>query len=352
MNQLVEHRKRLWTAAFAAAAVLALLFAGRSQAATTTYPAGGSGFTGGAEGWSPGGASCSPLTLLCTPEAAYDGSAGNPPGSIAARTTVTLNLISLFKGTEIWDSPQFTVPVGAVTGASLRLERAFEAGGLVEVGAKGSYVVTLRDLSSGTSATLLSEEVGKGDGGFAPRTASASVVGGHAYQLSIEGTTAQSTVALTPSSGTANLRFDNVGLRVETAGGAATRGNGGRGENGGSGGGRFANLSDSRLLSLLRGATTTPAVLKGNRLFAKVSCPAKIGHACRIAAQGLLSKGRAATLRRMVKVPRGASKQVALRVKPKAQGRVAKRRRLLLREAVHAGPAHATVYRSRKLIRR
>jgi hypothetical protein len=330
--------------------VLTLVFAGRSQAAPSTYPAGGSGFTGGAEGWSPGGASCSPVALLCTPEAAYDGSAGNPPGSIAARTTVTLNLVDLFKGTEIWNSPQFTVPIGTVTGASLHLERSFEAGGLAEVGAKGSYTVTLRDLSAGTAATLLSEEVAKADGNFAPRAANASVVGGHTYQLSIEGTTAQSTVALSLLSGTTNLRFDNVGLRVDTTDGTPT--NSGGGENGAGSGGKFASLTDSRLLSLLRGAVAAPAVLKGNRLFAKVSCPAKIGHACRIAAQGLLSKRKTATLKRTVRVRKGGSKQVALRVKPKAKDRVAKRKRLLLREAVHAGPAHATVYRSRKLIRR
>lgn len=350
MNRLVERRNRLWIAVFAALTVLTLLFAGRSQAATTTYPDGGSGFTASAEGWTPGGASCTPVTLLCTPEAAYDGTAGNPPGSISARTSVTVNLVSLFKGTETWNSPPFAVPVGAVTGASVRLERAFDAGGLVEVEPKATYTVTLRDLSTGTSAAVLTEEVGKGDSTFAPRAGTASVVGGHSYQLSIEATTAQSAVSLSLISGTTNLRFDNVGLRVETAEGAAT-GSGAGNENGRSGG-KFADLTDSRLLSLLRGATVAPGVLRGNRLFAKVSCPAKVRHACRIAAQGLLSRRKTATLKRTVKVRKGGSRQIALRVKPKAKRKLAKRRRLLLREAVHAGPAHATVYRSRKLIRR
>jgi hypothetical protein len=346
----VEHRNRLWTGVFVVAAVLLLVFAGRSHAATTTYPDGGSGFTASAEGWTPGGASCAPATLLCTPEAAYDGTAGNPPGSISARTTVTVNLVSLFKGTETWNSPPFAVPVGSVTGASVRLERAFDAGGLVEVEPKATYTVTLHDLSTGTSAVVLTEEVGKGDSTFAPRAGTASVVGGHSYQLSIEATTAQSAISLSLISGTTNLRFDNVGLRVDTAEGAAN-GRGGD-ENGGGSGGKFASLTDSRLLSLLRGATVSPAVLKGNRLFVKVSCPEKIGHACGIAAQGLLSRHKAATLKRTVKVPKGGSKQIVLRVKPKAKGKVAKRKRLLLREAVHAGPAHATLYRSRRLIRR
>lgn len=352
MEQLFGNRIRLWSAVFGALAVLGLmLFPGRSQAATTVYPAGGSGFTGGAEGWSPGAVSCTPIALLCTPEAVYDGSAGNPPGSISARTTVTLNALSLFKGTETWNSPQFTVPVGAVTGAAIRLERAFDPGGLVDVGPTGTYTVTLSDLSVGTSATVLSETVGEADSAFAPRSAAASVVSGHTYQLSIEGSTAQSTAALSLISGTTNLRFDNVGLRVETADGGGSSGGGGGGDGAGSGSGKFS-LTDARLLALLRGTTAAPVVLKGNRLFVKVSCPAKAGAACRISAQGLLSRRKAATTKRTVKVPMGRSKQIVLRVKPKAKQKLAKRKRLLLREAVKAGSAKATVYRSRALIRR
>jgi len=325
-----------------------LLLAGRAQAATAVYPDGGSGFTSSSEGWTPGGASCDPVALLCTPEAAYDGTAGNPPGSISARTTVTVNVASLFSGTETWNSPPFTVPVGSVTGASLRLERAFDAGGLVDVAPKATYAVTLHDLSAGTAAVVLNEEVGKGDSTFAPRAGAASVVGGHAYQLSIEATTAQSTASLSLLSGTTNLRFDNVGLRVEAAAGTAS-GSGGD-DNGGSG--KFSSLNDSQLLSLLRATAAAPATLKGNRLFVKVSCPAKIGRACRIGAQGLLSRRKAATTKRTVKVPKGRSKQIVLRVKPKAKGKLAKRSRVLVREAVHAGSAHATLYRSRALIRR
>jgi hypothetical protein len=324
-----------------------LFLAGRTEAATAVYPDGGSGFTSSSEGWTPGGASCDPAALLCTPEAAYDGTAGNPPGSISARTTVTVNLVSLFSGTETWNSPPFTVPVGSVTGASLRLERAFDAGGLVDVAPKATYVVTLQDLSAGTAAVVLNEEVGKGDSTFAPRAGAASVVGGHTYQLSIKATTAQSTASLSLLSGTTNLRFDNVGLRVETAGGTPS---GSGGDNGGSG--KFSSLSDSQLLSLLRATTAAPATLKGNRLFVKVSCPAKIGRACRIGAQGLLSRRKAATTKRTVKVRKGRSKQIVLRVKPKAKSKLVKRSRVLVREAVHAGSAHATLYRSRALIRR
>lgn len=341
----------------AAAFSLALLLgAGRAVAATSVYPAGGSGFSADAEGWTPGAVSCSPVVLLCTPEAAYDSSAGNPPGSISARTTVTLNLVSLFKGTETWNSPQFAVPVGSVTNAALRLERAFDAGGLVNVEPKAIYTVTLRDLSAGTSATVLSEEVGKADTTFAPRSAAASVVSGHRYQLSIEATTAQSALALSLLTGTTNLRFDNVGLRVETAegggAGGGSSGGGGSGSDGSSGSGKFS-LTDSSLLTLLRSSGTAgPVVTRGKRLFARVSCPAAVGRSCRIAAQGLLNRHTAATTRRTVRVAAGKSKQVVLRAKPRARTKLAKRKRLLLREAVHAGAAKATVLRSRKLIRR
>jgi hypothetical protein len=95
-----------------------------------------------------------------------------------------------------------------------------------------------------------------------------------------------------------------------------------------------------------------PAVLKCNRLFVRVGCPRKIGHACRIIAQGFLRKRKPATTKRTVKVAKGKGRRVVLRVKAKARAKVAKRKRLLVRERVRAGGAKATVYKSRKLIRK
>jgi hypothetical protein len=334
-----------------------LAFTGPAAAASATYPGGGSGFSDGAEGWSAGGASCAPAALLCSSEAAYDATTGNPPGSIAAKTTVTLNLVGLFKGTAAWDSPQFTVPVKAITGADLHLDRAFSAGGLVDVGPEATYTVTLADLSSKTSATVLSQKVDGEDKAFASAGAPAAVVGGHTYRLSIEAVTAQSTLALSTLSGTTSLRFDNVGLTVQSAeadGDDGGSGGKGKGDGNGSGPGKGGDLSDGRLLSLLGGAGSSPAVLKGKggRLLVKVSCPRKVHRACSIAAQGLLSKRRPATRKRVVKVASGKSKRVVLRVKPRARQKLAKRKRLLVREKVRAGSARATVYRQRKLIRR
>jgi len=321
-----------------------LAAAGSALAAATTYPGGGSGFNEGSEGWSAGPSSCTPAELLCSSEAAYDASTGNPPGSITARTTVTVNLVSFFKGTATWNSPQFTVAVEPITDAEIHLESAFDPGGLIDVEPIGSYAVTLSDLTTGRSVTALSGEI-EGESPFAEEAAPVAVVGGHKYRLSIEAVTAQSSVALSLISGTSNLRFDNVGLSVHSSSGGDGGGRKGLGSDSGS-------LTDRRLFSLLsNGGTSSPAVLKGNRLFVRVGCPRKVGHACRITAQGFLRKGKPATARRMVKVAKGKAKRVVLRVKPKAQPKVAKRKRMLVREKVRAGGAKATVYKQRKLIR-
>jgi hypothetical protein len=335
------------------AILLALLLStAPAKAATTMYPAGGSGFDSNAEGWGPGSASCAPLPLLCTPEAAYDAGVGNPAGSISARTTVTLNLLNLFRGVVAWNSPPFTVPAGSVTGARVQLDRAFEPGGLVDVAPRGTYTVTLRDLTTGTSSTPLSEEVTKSDTTFASRGAAASVVGTHTYQLSIEGTTAQSVLALSLLSGTTDLRFDNVGLRVETAGGGEGKGSGDGDGGGGNGGNGSGALSDTRLLELLKTSGPGAAVLKGKRLFVKTACPAKVGHACRVSLQGLVGKRRPATITRISKIGKGKAKVLVLKVKPKARLKVRKSKRLLFRQQVRAGGAKATLYKRLKLIRR
>lgn len=333
--------------------VCVVLFAltGSASAASATYPGGGSGFDAGAEGWSAGDTSCTPAMLLCTSEAEYDATSGNPSGSIAAKTTVTLNLVGLFKGTATWNSPQFAVPVKAITGAELHLDRAFSAGGLVDVGPEANYTVTLVDLTSGTSTAVLSQKVDGEDKAFAPAGAPAAVVGGHTYRLSIEAVTAQGTLALSALTGTTSLRFDNVGLAVQFNGGGD--GGDGDGKGGkGSGAGNSGALSDNRLFSLLNESAPGPAVLQGKRLLVKVSCPRKVHHACNIVAQGLLTKRRPATKRRVVKVASGKGRRVALRVKPRARQKLAQRKRLLVREKVRAGGASATVYRQRKLIRR
>lgn len=342
-------RAQLGTLVVAAAASAALCIpSAPAQAATAVYPNGGSGFNTDPEGWSPGAVSCTPAAVQCTPEAAYDSSVGNPPGSISARTTVMVNLADLFKGTETWNSPQFKIPGGAVTGAHLQLDRAFRPGGLAEVGPKGTYTVTLRDLSTGAEATVVSEEVGKESSAFVTQSAPATLTGGHTYQLSIQGTTVQSTLSLSPTNGTTNLYFDNVSLVVETAGG----GSGSNGESGGEGGNGGNGLTRAHLRRLLRGGVSLKAVLRRGRISVLLRCPAKIRHACGIHAQGLLGKRRPATSVGRVKVAKGKARLLVLRVKSGARQKVGGRRRLLFRETVRAGGARATVYRRLRLIRR
>lgn len=330
-------RARL-SAGLCAIGISLLLYAVPAGAATTVYPGGGSAFTSNPEGWGAGEVSCN-LGLLCTAEAVHESGVGNPPGSIAAKTTVTLNLLNLFVGTEVWESPKFTVAAGQVSGASIRLDRAFEPGSLVNVGPKATYVVTLRDLTAGTSATPLTEEL-TSQTPFATRSVAVNVVGGHAYQVAISSTTAQSTAALL--SGTAALRFDNVGLVVQTPGPGAGAGPGA--------GGRGADGEE--LGRLLAGSLIGPAILKGKRIFVRVSCPTAIGTPCRITLRGMLSKTKAATRARNARIGKGKTKRLVIKVKARARPRLATRKRLLFKETVRAGGAIATVYKTLRLIRR
>jgi hypothetical protein len=325
------------TAGLGAVCIAMVLPAPPAGAATTVYPAGGSGFTSNAEGWIPGELSCAPASLLCTPQATYESGVGNPPGSIAAKTTVTLNLLNLFQGTEVWDSPKFTVAADTVSGASVRLDRAFDPAGLVKVEPKATYTVTLRDLTTGTSAGSLSEEVTKEDTAFASRGVEANVVGGHTYQLSISSTTAQSVAALSLLTDTTALRFDNVGISVQTIGGGAGAGEGGAGD-------QHAGLVRSSLIG--------PAILKGKRLFVRAKCPHAVGGACRITLRGMLSKRKPATRARNARLGKGKTKRLVIKVKPKARSKLAARKRLLFKVTVRAGGAKATAFKSLRLIRR
>jgi hypothetical protein len=128
---------------------------------------------------------------------------------------------------------------------------------------------------------------------------------GDGYRLLITTTYVTGTSALV--SGSAD--YDNVALRA----GDEEAGKGGKGK--GSRGGDGSDDSSRSLLDLLR-------------------------------------RGKPATLRRTVNVGKGKRKLVALRVKPKAKRKVAKRKRLLVRQRVRVGKRSATLLKSRRLIRR
>jgi hypothetical protein len=251
--------------------------------------------------------------------------------------------------------PRFTYSGAAgedATALSLTLDRRSDVDQLLAVaGNSAEYTVRLIDLGEGGEALTLiapttlagaASWTSAGRGAIDPE----SLTPGHDYRIQITTTYTTGTTALV----TGNADYDNVVLSASDG----TNGKGkGQGKGKGNGAGSGA-LSEQRLVELLREATPGTAVLgnKGKRLFIRVKCPRKIGHACRTTAQGLLRKRRPATARRTVHLRSGKSKLVVLRVKPKARKQVAKRKRLLVRQKVRAGKVTATVVKSRRLIRR
>ena len=336
----------------ALALLLIAITAGSARAATYPPP-GGSSFSGGLEGWKVTSSSCSliGLPLLCTTEAGYDASDGSPAGSLQSKTSFLLNAAALFKGESSFESPSFTVAdsgAGAITVA-----RSFLDSDLVKLSPQLEYTVSLVDKSVGASTKVITETV-TGESPFTAKQGSAPLVAGHTYAITIAATTS-STVAELGISGSATARFDNVSLSTSSTDGAGggSGGNGGNGSggNGANGDGGNGAFTDSRLASLLRSSMTGSATVKGNRVFIKAKCPAKLGVACRVTVQGLLKKGKPATAARTAKIAKGKGKQLVLKVKPKLRKVVAKRKKLLFKETVKAAKARATVFKRIKLIR-
>jgi hypothetical protein len=334
---------RAWKGGFwlASMAMLALLpLAAPVQAATDVYPQGGGQFSGSSEGWGATEASCD-VSVLCTASGGYDGSDGHPAGSLSADTNISLNLLSTFHSTVSLQSPDFTVGTGGA--ATLQLERQFEAGSLINLGPQLNYSVQLLDRTSGKSSTSISEVI-EGGSGWSGEGGAATVKAGHTYAILITARTSSTVAGSGLLSGTASARFDNVAITVNDAGGAG----------GGSGtGGAGAGAIDSARLATLAPATVSgPAQLHGKRLLVKARCPKKVGRTCRISLLGLLKKHKAATAKRTVKVAKGKTKRVVLKVKPRAKGKIATRKRLLFKVKVRAGSASATAYKRLRLIRR
>lgn len=318
---------------------LVLIVAGQARAAV--YPGGGSTFSGSAEGWKPAQAPACNIGLgLCTATAGYDGANGNPAGSLASTTSVVVNVGGLFKSTAVFESPNFTATEGGP--ATLALDRQLASGSLLDLTPQLSYTATLVDRTGGGSTDVITETVSGAAETFANKEGATKLVAGHTYAILIDAEMSSS-VANLGLLGSASARFDNVSVTVGSSGGGG----------GGGGGGGAGGLTDSRLTTLMQNSLVGPAVLKkGKRIFIKAKCPAKVGRACRVTVQGLLKKGKPATTRRTVKIAKGKTKQVVLRVKPKLKAKVAKKNRLLFKQTVKAGPAKATVYKNLKLIKR
>lgn len=334
-------RSMRWVSTAGLLAVCAVLFvAGQARAAS--FPAGGSTFSGSAEGWKVAGTPACNIGAggLCTATAGFDGANGNPAGSLAATTTVTVNVGGLFKSTAVFESPNFTATEGGP--ATLSLDRQLASGSLLDLTPQLSYTATLVDRTGGDSTDVITDTVSGSAETFASKEAATKLVAGHTYAILIDSETSSS-VANLGLLGSASARFDNVSVTVGSSGG----GGGGGGGNGAGG------LTDARLTTLMQSSLIGPAVLKkGKRIFVKAKCPAQVGRACRVTVQGLLKKGKPVTTKRTAKIAKGKTKQLVLKVKPKLQGKVMKKRQLLFKGSVKAGSAKATVYKRLKLIKR
>jgi hypothetical protein len=270
----------------------------------------------------------------------YLGVAG--AGAVAGTTTGT------------WESPAFEyrTAAGDPEAAFFSMSRRADVGQLLAVaGNSALYAVQLADVTEGAQSVSVVAPVtmaGAESWTTIPRVEvkAGKLHSGDSYRVRIESRYKTGTSAVV--SGSAD--YDNVVLR--TAAAEAANGNGGKGN------GSRRTLRAKQLLSLFSsGLANTVTVVghgaaKGKRLFVKVSCPKSIGGPCRVTVQGLLRKHEAATAKRTVKVGKGKSRRIFLRVKPKQRAKVLKRKRLLVSEKVRAGGTSATAYKVRKLIRR
>ncbi len=214
--------RRMAAGGFGLAAIAcagALAFGGQAMAATTVYPAGGSNFDDGSQGWTSSDTSCSfPLIPagLCTSAPGHDPSGGNPGGAIEVEATVVINLLGLFNAQATWTSPPFTVPAGTpVAGATFQYDRRFEAGGLLALDPDPSVVTELVDDTAVTVTPLVTDGP---TSAAAYETQSVGVAGGavvpgHTYRLRLR-SVISSSVASIGLLGTSTLGFDNVRLSV------------------------------------------------------------------------------------------------------------------------------------------
>lgn len=224
----------LGLAAFACVAALA--FGGQAQAATTAYPAGGSGFDGGTQDWTGSDATCTIPLLLCSTTNDYAPAVGNPAGSIATVVDPPAVAAGLLTGSGTWTSPAFTLPIDQVIqGATFSYDRLFDAGGLITLAPTSTVEVSLIDETAGTTASLLTDALTEDNDAFAAATAPATVVAGHTYRLSL-GTVTSALLGVGLLDGPSPTYFDNVALTVQTSLPGGNGGNGGAGGNGGDGG--------------------------------------------------------------------------------------------------------------------
>lgn len=351
--------RRAGTTAAVCLASLLLAIPAAAGAASSKYPsAAARGFDGGLAGWSSSTSTegiCLPPLLCATADNSFQSTGGADGGGYirSAYTGVVGATAVAGTTTAVWESPPFTYSgVGGAVPKALNFQldrRASVDQLLATAGNSADYSVRLVDLSAGGEGmTLIAPTTlagarswtNVGHGSIDP----SNLVVGNDYRIQITSRYTSGTSVLA----TGSADYDNVVLSASDG----TDG-GGNAENGGNGAGKGTGaFSAQRLEELIRQSTPGTATLSGKRLLVRVTCPRKVGRKCRTTVQGLLRKGRPATRKRTVRLRAGKSRLVALQVKPKASMRVQKRKRLLVRQKVRAGKVTATVYKTRKLIRR
>jgi hypothetical protein len=340
-----------------AACLLTLLLALPSiaGAATSKYPpaAAARGFTDGPAGWTASSSfdgSCAGPVLCPSVTNSFEPSGGADDGGFirSAYSGVAGAMAVAGTTTAVWQSPTFIyegVEGKRPTAVDFKLDRRASVDQLLAVeGNSADYSVRLVDVGEGgESLTLIGPATLAGARTWTrfirrPSIDPDLLAMGHEYLVQI--TTRYTTGTSAVVSGSAD--YDNVVLSAEGDGG----------------------LSAERLRELVLAATPSTAVLAGSgkagarsvkakpRLLVRLRCPRQVGRTCRMSVQGLLKRRKPATTRRSVKVRRGRTKLVTLRVKPGARAQVAGRRRLLVRQRVRAGEVTATIVKSRRLIRR
>jgi hypothetical protein len=340
----------------AAATLAALLLTLPATAAASKYPPGDAarGFNDGLAGWVPSSSSegvCLAPLLCASVENSFQGSGGADGGGFirSAYTGVVGAMAVAGTTTAVWESPRFNYS-GAAGEEPTEVDFAFDRRANVDqllavAGSSAEYTVRLVDISEGGEAlTLIAPATlagadswtNAGSGSIDPE----ELVLGHDYRIQVTSRYTSGTSTLV--SGSAD--YDNVVLSAIRRNAGGGKGRGGRGGDGA--------LSSRRLEGLLREGAPGTATLRGKRLFVRVSCPRKVGRTCRTTAQGLLRKRRPATRKRTVRVRTGKSRLISLPVKPNARKQLAKRKRLLVRQKVRAGKVTATVFKTRRLIRR
>ncbi|HEX4729991.1 MAG TPA: hypothetical protein VH299_01915 [Solirubrobacterales bacterium] len=328
---------------------VALLALAVGQASAAIYPGGGSTFTGSAEGWTVVGKCPTIPAPLCVVSGAYDGTAGNPSGSLADKTEIAVGLLGLFTAEAVETSPTFTATESGA--GALSLERQFEDAELASLTPTVNYTANLVDKSNGSKQQAFTDTVESATG-FVPKQGPVALVAGHSYAIEIDATT-KSSVLSVGLLGSATFHLDNVS--VTGPGGGGNGGGGGGGGNGGVGGGAAngSGVSSARLESLIQSSSLVgPATLRGSRLSVKAKCPAKVGATCTITLQGMLNRHKPATTTRKAKVKKAKTKKFALTVKPAARSKVKAKSKLLFKETVKAGKAKATVWKALKVVRK